>query len=624
MNPPVFQHQTFSRSGSGRIPRAFSLLVLAIVAICVVQATSDAFAAEFTVNSTVDAPDALPGDGICATSTGECTLRAAVMESNALPGTDTLILASSALYSLSLGPSDSGVGESVQETGDLDITESLILLGNGSTIDAAGIDRVLDLHDNPSTPVLVRIEDLSLTGGQTVGNSLAFGGGVNVRGCSLELIRCTVSLNTAEANGGGIAVNSVFFPDPAPAVLQMTDCTVWRNEGQNGGGIYAAGAQLLLDRCVVWDNRSTGTAGGGGVFVTSDPQWLDLQDSRVAVNEAQGGGGGLTAAAGTTIIHKSVVTGNQSVENGGGVHLGYFSAVPVLTAISSSLVNNQADAAGVSGGGGGALFNQNGTADLQVCRIWGNTAAYGSGIAAVAGITTAQNNWWGCNEGPGADPSHGCDALAGPVDADPWLVFHLLTEHSAVAVNQPAVFLGDLTGNSDLQDTTSLGTLRDGVPIAFTALSGGVLQSADTVLTQGQAEAILLAADSPGVAQVESVIDSETQTASLTIVDLRWTLSPTTVELPEGVVHTVTFTLTLDGAAFAGVPVEFSILSGPNAPASSSETTGPQGQAVFSYAGTGGIGADVIKARGEAAGAPFEAIAVVNWVPTPPSAWLLF
>lgn len=47
-------------------------------------------AATFTVNSTDDGPDANPGDGVCATSGGTCTLRAAIQEANALTGTDTI------------------------------------------------------------------------------------------------------------------------------------------------------------------------------------------------------------------------------------------------------------------------------------------------------------------------------------------------------------------------------------------------------------------------------------------------------------------------------------------------------------------------------------------------------
>lgn len=43
-----------------------------------------ATAATFAVNSTIDDVDAFPGDGICATATGDCTLRAAIQELNAM------------------------------------------------------------------------------------------------------------------------------------------------------------------------------------------------------------------------------------------------------------------------------------------------------------------------------------------------------------------------------------------------------------------------------------------------------------------------------------------------------------------------------------------------------------
>ena len=53
---------------------------------------SDAAAATFVVNSTVDAVDALPGNGVCATPAGACTLRAAVQESVALSGDHSITL----------------------------------------------------------------------------------------------------------------------------------------------------------------------------------------------------------------------------------------------------------------------------------------------------------------------------------------------------------------------------------------------------------------------------------------------------------------------------------------------------------------------------------------------------
>lgn len=49
-------------------------------------ATADAFDRTFTVDSTLDTPDAAPGNGACADSAGRCTLRAAIVESNWQPG----------------------------------------------------------------------------------------------------------------------------------------------------------------------------------------------------------------------------------------------------------------------------------------------------------------------------------------------------------------------------------------------------------------------------------------------------------------------------------------------------------------------------------------------------------
>ncbi len=52
--------------------------------------TTAAVNSPLVVNSTGDADDALPGNGVCATSTGTCTLRAAIDEANARSGADTI------------------------------------------------------------------------------------------------------------------------------------------------------------------------------------------------------------------------------------------------------------------------------------------------------------------------------------------------------------------------------------------------------------------------------------------------------------------------------------------------------------------------------------------------------
>lgn len=76
--------------------------------------------------------DSNHGDGVCATSGGLCTLRAAIQEANAFPGTDTVDLPSGT-YMLTI----TGTGEDLAATGDLDITQPMTL--QGTDLDTDGV-----------------------------------------------------------------------------------------------------------------------------------------------------------------------------------------------------------------------------------------------------------------------------------------------------------------------------------------------------------------------------------------------------------------------------------------------------------------------------------------------------
>src|SRR5438067_10897833 len=103
---------------------AVALVLAAAIAFGSLSSPRPARATPFLVNSTDDATDAVPGDGICATLTGVCTLRAAIMEANMLPGTDTITLPGGT-YTLSLV----GRREDFAATGDLDVRDSLVITG---------------------------------------------------------------------------------------------------------------------------------------------------------------------------------------------------------------------------------------------------------------------------------------------------------------------------------------------------------------------------------------------------------------------------------------------------------------------------------------------------------------
>ncbi|MEM7139570.1 MAG: pentapeptide repeat-containing protein [Actinomycetota bacterium] len=77
----------------------------------------------FTVDTAVDAPDANPGDGLCATAGGGCTLRAAIMEANALPGVERI--ENDGIVPRSFIPAPTP--EDDPAVGDYDITDQVVI-----------------------------------------------------------------------------------------------------------------------------------------------------------------------------------------------------------------------------------------------------------------------------------------------------------------------------------------------------------------------------------------------------------------------------------------------------------------------------------------------------------------
>src|SRR5687767_10767218 len=110
-------------------PRAVIALSVVIAAFAPAQTASAGHAA-FTVDTKLDEIDVAPGDGLCETASGDCSLRAAVMEANEHAGHDTIIVPVGT-YALTISGTDddfdafvNGAGENPSQwaaEGDLDI-----------------------------------------------------------------------------------------------------------------------------------------------------------------------------------------------------------------------------------------------------------------------------------------------------------------------------------------------------------------------------------------------------------------------------------------------------------------------------------------------------------------------
>ena len=272
----------------------------------------------YTVDSVLDAPDASPGDGTCKSALGECTLRAAVMEANAQAGGATVSLGANQTYELTIG----GRGEDAARTGDLDVIGNLRIAGNGATIDAAGIDRVLDVRSGG-----LRLEAVTVTGGHALGSS---GGGLRIEAGAMGHVlgshitgnssEITVTTGPMGPNGfqGGFACGGPF------GIPEVFEC--WGEGG--GAGIWSRGTLLLGDTAVtantalgggcvtvyftpVTQGTICGWAEGGGVFADGGA----LINSTVAGNTvAAGAGGGL---AGSAMVVSSTIASNTVTTTSG-------------------------------------------------------------------------------------------------------------------------------------------------------------------------------------------------------------------------------------------------------------------------------------------------------------------
>ena len=144
--------------------------------------------------------DALPGNASCSTAGGTCSLRAAVMEANRLPGLQTINV-SAGTHGFTIGPSEGGFEPAAG--GDLDLTDDVVVQAQGGAspvVDANDLSRVFEVA--PGTTATIK--GLTLRDG-----SDSSGGGVRVTSGELTLDHSTVASNQASVSGGGIVTEGL-------------------------------------------------------------------------------------------------------------------------------------------------------------------------------------------------------------------------------------------------------------------------------------------------------------------------------------------------------------------------------------------------------------------------------
>lgn len=290
------------------------------------------------VDSMVDEVDIEPGDGNCRSIASRCTLRAAVMESNAHQGHD-LIEVPSGHYVLSLSGSETADVPN-DAIGDLDITDGLTLMGLGRAaknanlqviVDGGAIDRIFDIY--AAAPRAVTLSYLRLENGRPMGSG---GGAIWNRG-NLRMDRMLLRGNRIDHE---LETSCAAFPS--------------RRLCNRGAGLFNEG-QALVARSTIEQN-STGRESGhaGGISNMGPAAKLYVRDSLITANDARFWGG-LLNYQGTVDILNSTFVDNRSTT--GGVRAAEIGNVDGSVSVRNATFSNHSQLFSHTGTGGFRLAN---------------------------------------------------------------------------------------------------------------------------------------------------------------------------------------------------------------------------------------------------------------------------
>jgi hypothetical protein len=264
----------------------FSLNVSAVSAL-IVDTTAD------TVDgTTTSVANLLANKG----ADGKISLREAIIATNNTAGQDTIFLPTGT-YTLTRA----GSAENLASTGDLDILQSLTLIGAGASstiVNATGLgDRVLEISGTGTSAYL---SGITVTGGN--GSS---GGGILENGnTSLTMWDSVISNNTTSTTGGGLYASGTTF---------INNVTLSGNSGASGAGIYNSNALVISHSTF---DANTASNQGGGIWSSGTNATLTLVNTTISGNSATNSGGGVYNGKTATLVN-ATIAGNTANQGGG-------------------------------------------------------------------------------------------------------------------------------------------------------------------------------------------------------------------------------------------------------------------------------------------------------------------
>jgi hypothetical protein len=264
-------------------------------------------------------------------------------------------------------------GAGILNRGVLTLTNSIVSNNYGDGILNQGSMVINDSTVNNNTGYAIENDWLNtlVLNNSTITNNTASSFGSVTNFGTMTLNGSTVASNTA-AHGGGIHNQS--STASVETVLILNDSTVRMNHAGLGGGIYNTQATMIVNSSVVTGNASD--YDGGGIYST----WggvVTVTNSIVNDNAAGRSAGGIYLLEGTLALSNSSVSNNIAEQSsGGGILTGGHGTV--LAIVSSIVGNNRANE--ISGVGGGISSGAHTYLTLANSTVSDNAASDGGGL----------------------------------------------------------------------------------------------------------------------------------------------------------------------------------------------------------------------------------------------------
>jgi len=277
-------------------------------------------------------------------------------------------------------------------------------VGNGYTytsiqkaIDDAGYGEMILVHDGTykeninfqGKGITVRSENGAsatiIEGWKTLDSVVIFDHG---EGADSLLTGFAIQKGTGNVEYGGGGISCAGNSSPT-----ITDCIIYRNSAEYGGGISCCYSSPSIINCTISDNsaneysyRGCGSRGYGGGISCSRNSSPTITNCTISRNKANQGGGGIYCINSSSArITNCTISSNITSGNGGGICGTVFSPLYISGCVVSE------NSASLSGGG--IYCDERSSPEITNCIMAQNSAShYGGGIACCYGSWPAIMN----------------------------------------------------------------------------------------------------------------------------------------------------------------------------------------------------------------------------------------